>query len=88
MFVLTLPRARGLGCPLERVHLTIGRNGAARLTAVVRRVDLSSGAERSVTSGTSATVTVVAGDRCGEGQVFIPPAVEPTPRPPAPECGN
>jgi hypothetical protein len=90
-FVLALPRARGLGCPLERVHLTIGRNGTARITAVVRRVDLSSGAERSVTSGTSATVTVVAGDRCGEGQVFIPPAVEPTPRPPRPpahECGN
>jgi hypothetical protein len=55
------------------------------LTAVVRRVDLSSGAER------SATVTVVAGDLCGEGEVFIPPAVEPTPRPPRPpahKCGN
>jgi hypothetical protein len=78
-FALVNP-PRGQACRLERAELTIERNGGARFTAVVPGVDLSAGAAPSV------LITVVAGDRCAEGNVIIPPVVNPQPRPPAHVC--
>lgn len=67
------------GCPVEEAQLVIRRNGRARFTAVVPRVDLSPGAEPSV------MVTVAVGDRCSQGEVPLRP-VRPKPRPPAHDC--